>query len=113
MHIQDPDGRRLRFSALQSEVGKQLLVFCGRRAEENWLRMCRQDSPDPVCCTIMVGMVRRGITHGVSRLRVASVTDFFWTSRSTCCTQDLSSMLVVKPDGECLSQSDAVVFAAA
>ncbi|CAE7300132.1 yuxK [Symbiodinium necroappetens] len=52
----DPDGRRLRFSALQSEVGRQLLVFCGRRAE------------------------------------------------------DLSSMLVVKPDGECLSQSDAVVF---
>ena len=28
-------------------------------------------------------------------------------------TQDLSSMLVVKPDGECLSQSDAVVFVAA
>ncbi|CAE7572087.1 yuxK [Symbiodinium natans] len=52
----DPDGRRLRFSALQSEVGQQMLVFCGRRAE------------------------------------------------------DLSSMMVVKPDGECLSQSDAVVF---
>eukprot|EP00440_Ansanella_granifera_P043828 gb/GFBE01047495.1/.p1 GENE.gb/GFBE01047495.1/~~gb/GFBE01047495.1/.p1 ORF type:complete len:219 (+),score=47.91 gb/GFBE01047495.1/:1-657(+) len=52
----DPDGRQLRFSALQSEVGRQLLVFCGRRAE------------------------------------------------------DLSSMLVVKPDGTCLVQSDAVLF---
>lgn len=27
--------------------------------------------------------------------------------------QDLSSMLVVKPDGSCLAQSDAVVFARA
>ena len=35
--VQDPDGRRLRFSALQSEVGQQLLVFCGRRAEERSL----------------------------------------------------------------------------
>lgn len=52
----DPDGRKLRFSALQSEVGRELLVFCGREAK------------------------------------------------------DLSSMLVVKPDGSCLAQSDAVVF---
>ncbi|CAK9034187.1 unnamed protein product [Durusdinium trenchii] len=52
----DPDGRRLRFSALQSNVGQDLLVFCGKEA------------------------------------------------------QDLSSMLVVKPDGECLVKSDAVVF---
>eukprot|EP00434_Breviolum_minutum_P006118 symbB.v1.2.005392.t1/scaffold316.1/size230253/7 len=52
----DPDGRKLRFSALQSEVGQELLVFCGREAK------------------------------------------------------DLSSMLVVKPNGDCLAQSDAVVF---
>ena len=31
---QDPDGRKLRFSALQSEVGQELLVFCGREAKE-------------------------------------------------------------------------------
>ncbi|CAE8588485.1 unnamed protein product [Polarella glacialis] len=52
----DPEGKRLRFSALQSEVGKLLLVLCGRAAE------------------------------------------------------DLSSMIVVKPDGTCVVQSDAALF---
>eukprot|EP00933_Yihiella_yeosuensis_P065493 TRINITY_DN69344_c0_g1_i1.p1 TRINITY_DN69344_c0_g1~~TRINITY_DN69344_c0_g1_i1.p1 ORF type:complete len:248 (-),score=49.69 TRINITY_DN69344_c0_g1_i1:90-797(-) len=52
----DPDGRRLRFTALQSEVGQALLVYCGRAAE------------------------------------------------------DISSMVVVKPDGTCLVQSDAPLF---
>lgn len=52
----DPAGDRLRFAALQSDVGRQLLVFCGRE-------------PD-----------------------------------------DLSSMIVVKPDGTCLVKSDAALF---
>lgn len=52
----DPSGSRLRFAALQSDVGRQLLVFCGR-------------APD-----------------------------------------DLSSMIVVKPDGTCLVQSDAALY---
>eukprot|EP00930_Biecheleria_cincta_P006927 TRINITY_DN108049_c0_g1_i1.p1 TRINITY_DN108049_c0_g1~~TRINITY_DN108049_c0_g1_i1.p1 ORF type:complete len:206 (-),score=23.34 TRINITY_DN108049_c0_g1_i1:389-1006(-) len=52
----DSGGNRLRFAALQSDVGRQLLVFCGR-------------APD-----------------------------------------DLSSMIVVKPDGTCLVQSDAALY---
>lgn len=52
----DPEGKKLRFAALQSDIGQGLLVFCGRRAE------------------------------------------------------DLSSMIVVKPDGTCLAQSDAALF---
>jgi len=52
----DPRGRKLRFAALQSEVGRGLLVFCGRDAV------------------------------------------------------DLSSMIVVRPDGTCLAQSDAALF---
>lgn len=51
----DPNGK-LRYSALQSDIGRRLLVFCGREAD------------------------------------------------------DLSSMLVVQPDGKCLSQSDAALF---
>ena len=80
-HTQDPDGRRLRFSALQSEVGQQLLVFCGRRAEDRESRS-RLDGD----CTGSVPCIGHG--------------------------EDLSSMMVIKPNGECLSQSDAVVFAA-
>lgn len=52
----DPEGRKLRFAALQSEVGRGLLVFCGRKAT------------------------------------------------------DLSSMVVVRPDGKCLVKSDAALF---
>jgi len=52
----DPDGKKLRFAALQSDVGRGLLAHCGR---------------DP---------------------------------------GDLSSMIVVCPDGSCLAQSDAALF---
>jgi len=52
----DPEGNKFRFAALQSNVGRNLLVFCGRSAD------------------------------------------------------DLSSMVVVKNDGICLTESDAALF---
>jgi len=52
----DPEGKRLRFAALQTQVGQGLLEFSGRAAD------------------------------------------------------DLSSMIVIRPDGVCLTRSDAALF---